>query len=106
MQCETGEGLTHQTTWEDIARSYRQIITQIVTAFTNTYGNEAMEKLVSMAEAVDREADVLVKAELDSETRRFEDELQEKHKKAEDTARRRSQGAKDGWDIRRAKGKS
>ena len=86
-QFETGEGLTHQTTWEDIARSYRQVLTQITNAFAHTYGNEAMEKLVSMLEAIDMEADVLVKHELDSETRRFEDELQERRKKAEDTAR-------------------
>ena len=55
--------MIQQTTWQDIARSYRKVIEQVIHAFANTYGNEVTEKLVSVIEAIDTEADLLAKSE-------------------------------------------
>lgn len=55
--------MTHETTWQDIARGYRDVLSQIINAFANTYGKEAMEKLVSMVEAIDAGADLLANEE-------------------------------------------
>lgn len=63
---------THETTWRDIARGYRDILTQIINAFANTYGKEVMEKLVSMVEAIDTEADLLATRE---QVEEYTDEL-------------------------------
>ena len=50
--------MIHETTWEDIARGYRQVLTQVIFSLADTYNFEAMQKLVSSVQALDAEAEL------------------------------------------------
>jgi hypothetical protein len=60
-QFETGESIPHQTTWQDIARGYRQILVEkVIPALVQVHGEKNLTSLATAMEAIDTEADLLV----------------------------------------------
>ena len=62
-QFERGEGLTHQTTWQDIAHGYRHIFERLMPHLTRVIGEKATDLITGMIGEVDAEAKLLAKNE-------------------------------------------